>query len=175
MKNKNRPNIFNRSDGTINFKLSVMIPIGFVVFIVSVVAFYEGRKAYWDYQVDKMCEKDGGVQIIEKVNITRKDAMALGDNNGIISVPVKNLATSDVPLYSVTKIKWLQKSYPKVSRRNVSIIRRVDNKVVAKWVFYSRVGGDFPSFAHPSSFSCPELPNITLELQNLFIIKGVSK
>ncbi|MEO1768095.1 hypothetical protein, partial [Thiobacter aerophilum] len=41
-------------------KKLLFIPLAFVVLLLLAISFFEGRKAYWDYQVRKMCEKDGG-------------------------------------------------------------------------------------------------------------------
>jgi hypothetical protein len=47
-----------------------------VVLLLLAVGFFEGRKAYWDYQVRGMCEKDGGARIHEHELITHQEALA---------------------------------------------------------------------------------------------------
>jgi hypothetical protein len=50
--------------------------------------------------------------------------------------------------------------------------RRDEPKLIAKQVIYSRVGGDFPSPAHESSFSCLDmrLPEKSFEVEKLAIL-----
>ena len=153
----------------------LMIPAAIVALPILVFGFYEGRKAYWDAKVREMCEKDGGVRILERVRISKADVEVLGHNNGKISVPIKEAAPRNAPVYSEMKTTHLREWNPEVWRREVSVVRREDQKVVAAWVSYSRVGGDFPTFAHPSSRGCPDLRRVTSDLEHLFIVEGDSK
>lgn len=153
----------------------VSIPFILIGLLMLAVLFFEGRKAYWDNKVRQMCEKDGGVVIFDKVYISKGDIDLLGRNDGKIAVPTKDLAHVNAPVYSESKTAYLRDANPKVWRKDVSVIRRADQKTIAKWVFYSRVGGDFPTFGHPSYFGCPDLKIITSDLERIFIVKGDSK
>ena len=153
----------------------ILIPIVLIVAAIGWYVYYEARKAYWDHQVKQMCEKDGGVHILERVNISKSDIDLLGRNNGKISVPIKSLAPPNAPVYSESTTRYLRKSDPEIWRREEVIKRRADQTIVALWVFYSRVGGDFPTFANPSYFGCPELNRITSDLEHLFIVEGNTK
>ncbi|HYA19065.1 MAG TPA: hypothetical protein VEG25_00230 [Burkholderiales bacterium] len=144
------------------------------VLLILAFGFYEGRKAYWDSKVKEMCEKDGGVRIIEKVRISQADIDLLGRVGGKIGVPIKELAKPNAPVYAELKITDLREWNPRVSRSEAVIRRRVDKTVVARWVIYARSGGDFPSPSHGTSFSCPDLKAITSDLQPLFIVEGNS-
>jgi hypothetical protein len=154
----------------------LMIPVALVVLLILAVAFYEGRKAYWDYRVREMCEKDGGVKILEKLRISRLDIEHLGRVGGKIGVPVKELAHPNSPAYSILTITELRDSNPRVSRGESVIVRRTDQRVVALLVVYTRSGGDFPTgFSEGTSLACPNLKNITSDLQQLFVVEGNSK
>jgi len=152
-----------------------MIPVVLVVLLVLAIGFFEARKAYWDHKVKEMCEIDGDVRIFERVRITKADIDLLGRNDGKVSVPVKDLAPVHAPAYSESKTTHLRDWNPEVRRVETVVIRRADQKVVARWIYYSRIGGDFPTFAHPSSRGCPDLRRVTSDLEHLFIVEGDSK
>src|SRR5688500_192867 len=91
-------NIKSRGFGIVGWLL--MVPVALVVLVLLTIGFYEGRKAYWDYQVREMCAKDGGVRILERVRISKTDINFLGRNDGKIAVPVRELAPPNAPVYS---------------------------------------------------------------------------
>lgn len=130
-------------------------------------------KADWDKKITQMCEKDGGVKILEKVHITKKDIEFLGHATGYINVPMKETSSKNAPVYWESTDTYLLKGDPEVWRTNGTVIRRVDQKIVATWIAYFRRGGDAPSFAHPSSFSCPL--SLSSDLGHLFIVDGVQQ
>jgi len=146
-----------------------------VVFLLLALGFFEGRKLYWDYRAREMCEKDGGVKIFDQVRLKKSDIDILGRIDGKISVPSKDLASAKSAVFSVDQVFILNESYPKVWRQVTEIIRRSDERVVARSITYSRVGGDFPSPAHSSSFACPDASEIVSERERLFIIEGDKK
>ena len=45
---------------------------------------------------------------------------------------------------------------PTIKRFHFKVVRSVDQKVLGESISYSRIGGDLPTFAHPSSYICPE-------------------
>lgn len=130
-----------------------------------------GRQGYWDAQVREMCVKDGGVKIFERMHVARSQLKRLGTFNGNISVPSKEVASRNSPAYAETHVTYIRKGNPQVTRTEHRIIRRHDAALIAKWVVYARFGGDFPSPAHGSSFSCPDLMNISRDLQPLFVVE----
>lgn len=147
-----------------------------VLFVHGCAGYVPGRQAYWDAQVRQMCEKDGGVQIFEKLRISKSDLDHLGRVDGLIGVAPKNLAHPSAPAYSETIRTYLQEGNPRVRRVETKVVRRVDQAVVAKWVFYARSGGDFPTgLSEGSSYSCPDWPAIMSQLQQLFVIEGDSR
>jgi hypothetical protein len=153
----------------------LMIPVFLIALLILTILFYEGRKAYWDVQVKEMCVRDGGVKIFEKLRISKADIDLLGRVDGKIDVPIKQLAKPESPAYMELEFTNLREGEPRITRTESAVIRRADRIVVARWVIYSRFGGDFPSPAHPSISRCPELKKITSDLQPLFIVEGDSK
>ena len=153
---------------------NVLVPIS-VLSVLSGCVVYDARKADWDQKITEMCEKDGGVQIYEKVNISADEAKLLPHVSGKLSATIKRLADLNAPVITEEVRTHLHDSAPEVWRTEVTFIRRSDNKVVARRVTYSRRGGDFPSIAHDSYFGCPDPELNTFQLGHLFIIDGVQQ
>ena len=149
----------------------LMIPVGIIVLLVLVFGFYEGRKAYWDSEVKTMCEKDGGVAIAHRIKLTSDQAIHLPRVNGRLSVGSEALAGPATPVFSRLQQRTLREGNPTIVRYEEEIILRADNRVVARAVIYGRSGGDFPSFAHPSRYSCPELSRVYTEISEIFDIE----
>jgi hypothetical protein len=136
-----------------------------------------GRQAYWDTQVRKMCRKDGGVQIFERVRITKSEINFLGESSGKLVILSKELAHPQSPVYAIRREGKIFASEGNVSigKSEWSIIRRLDKKVVANLIRYSRTGGDSPGFIHQSTFFCPDSEVMSSDIQKLFIIEENSK
>lgn len=151
----------------------LMIPVFLIVLLILAFLFYEGRKAYWDAQVEEMCAKDGHVRIYERVTITKKelDKLLLA-GNGRIYLGMKDLTKAEDPVYLESKETNIREANPRVRRTEWSAVRRSDQKVVAQWYSYGRVGGDIPSPAHGSSFRCPDWQQTWIELWDLFLVEG---
>lgn len=129
-------------------------------------------KASWDARIKEMCERDGHVKVIERIVLKKGEADRMRRADGRIEVRIK--ASSDKngdPLYIESTVTSLRDKSPLVYRTQWTVVRRADGKVVAHWSSYSRVGGDFPSPAHDSSFSCPPWTQTWSELQQLFVVK----
>jgi hypothetical protein len=77
----------------------------------------------------------------------------------------------DEPVYAqVANASLLNERSPEVRRTELIAVRRSDQKVVARWVEFSRVGGDPPTgLTHESSFHCPDPLQVIAELQPLFL------
>lgn len=131
-----------------------------------------GQQSHWDEKVKVMCDEDGGVKIFEKLHLSKSDVDLLGTADGKIAVLHKQHANPDAPAYAELAITTIHEGNPSVTRTEATIFRRVDRAVVARWIVYSRFGGDIPSPAHPSSFRCPDLTKITADLQSLFVIES---
>jgi len=139
--------------------LSIVVGIMFLLLLVAV-GFFEGRKAYWDYRVKGMCEKDGGTKVFERVAIPPQYV----DKDGFIRIPSKP-AIPDKPLSFEAKTTDsfyyeaidtpIVSGYLAVGKHSFNVVRTSDSKILSTMIVYSRSGGDFPTFAHPSSYSCP--------------------
>jgi hypothetical protein len=152
-----------------------VIPLSVVVLLIATVAFFLGRQAYWDAKVREMCAKDGGVRIFDTLKVTNQDVGLLAKVNGRFDVLTKDAAPSNAPAYGELKSTSVRDGNPSVDRIEATITRRTDGAVVARWVSYVRFGGDIPTYAHRSTFRCPELEKITVDLQPLFVFVGTPK
>lgn len=143
-----------------------------IVVLVAGIGGCEARKEYYDWQVRKMCEKDGGVTIYDRVSVTRSQFEAMGKVGGFASVPPKRLASPDAPVFSVATEIVIKEGRPGVRKREETVFRSADEEIVALVVSYWREGGDFPSFAHPSSFVCPDPLGNVAAREKLFVVTG---
>lgn len=157
-------------------KISTPVPLVVISLAVSLagcMGYVPGQQSYWDAQVREMCERDGGVEILEKVILTKQEAQLLPRVDGKIATRSNSSGSANDPVYSERKISNLRESNPRVSREDVVVIRRSDRKMVARWVEYVRIGGDVPTgLEHHSSFRCPDSKKRLEELQHLFVIQG---
>jgi hypothetical protein len=127
-----------------------------IVILVGGIGGCEARKAYYDWQVRKMCEKDGGVTVFERVTLSREEYKQVGVAIG--EMPLSETDEHSRSLFfSTTAIEQLRAANPQIYRRETKIVRRSDRKEISRQVQYGRIGGDFPTFAHPSSFGCSDL------------------
>lgn len=131
-----------------------------ILFPILMAGFYEGRKAYWDAKVREMCAKDGGTSIFVTVPITSGQFRNWGGVGTVLGIPSEFDGRSDIPFFRRTRDEVLHEESPVVMRLETTFIRRLDGKLLGKSVHYFRRGGDFPSWAHESSFGCTrsELP-----------------
>jgi hypothetical protein len=155
-----------------------LLMLGLLWSIVGCMGYVPGAKSYWDEQVKAMCKEDGGVTVYERVRISRDQInrrvlpMAA---DGRLSFTTKELAHPDAPIYSVERVvSQIRDRNPRVRRIESTIVRRIDQVVVAKHVIYARVGGDVPTgLSEGTSFICPDLQKLTSDLhEQLFIIEG---
>lgn len=156
-------------------KVIALIPVVLVLLLALVFAFFEGRKAYWDYRVKEMCERDGGIVVYEKVSIPDKYV----DKNGIIRIPQKLPVSGrrqgfEAEATDLFYYEWIDEPIRTgslaVGRHTLNIIRSTDKKILGSMIIYSRSGGDLPTFAHPSSFSCPD-PKARQDPLNMVFVK----
>jgi hypothetical protein len=123
--------------------------------IVGYAVFCEGRKAYWDKQVEEMCRKDGGITIYQNEKLTPEEYVRLGGSDHGFAIPNKNDKTSAFPYVREERDEKLRAQDPEVVRKETFIKRRNDDKALAKLVVYWRRGGDFIAIDAESSFICP--------------------
>lgn len=154
----------------------IVIPLVVVLLMIVAIGFCEGRKAYWDFKVREMCAKDGGTRVHERVTLTKTEYDRLGGRGGMIAVPHEKSASKDYPYISTGSTMIINENDPRVYRSEDIYVRRSDRKILATSVQYSRVGGDFPlSYAHPSSFVCPEQKKVVAEERAIFNVDGFAK
>ena len=135
----------------------IAFPVALIALLLLAVGFFEARKAYWDYKVDKMCEKDGGVEVYETVTITENDQNRLTKLYGKFQLPHEDEAQENFPYFYRIRDSMIRKTYPKVGRTEVRVLRRLDQKILGRSVQYWRRGGDIPTgLSHGSSYICPQ-------------------
>lgn len=152
-------------------KALVIIPVGLIVLLILTSTFYEARKAYWDYRVREMCEKDGGVRVFERISISREQSALMPRVEGFLGVAPEATARPADPAYIRATQTALRPANPTVIRHQQDVIRRLDGKLVAEAVTYVRSGGDFPSYGFPSSAYCPEQTRLYAQINEIFRIE----
>jgi len=152
----------------------VAIPAALIGLIVIAFILCEANKAYWDSKVKAMCERDGGVTVYERVELTRKEFENIGGNEyGQIPVPSMRLTKDNYPYYSELLTIQIRDGNPKVYKNEGRIFRKSDNKLLGLMISYGRSGGDFPTGFHPSNFGCADLKTIRLDVEKqVFVIEG---
>ena len=150
-------------------KYALFVPL---LFLPACAGYVPGRQAQWDDEVKRLCMKDGGVRVFETLRVSKKDIEFLERVDGKIAVPNRQTAHPAAPAYSELTVTSLKRDGGIHMWRAESVIkRRRDEVVIARWVTYTRSGGDFPSPLHESSFTCPDPKEINNYLQRLFIIE----
>jgi|SRR3954447_19239883 hypothetical protein len=164
-----------REHGISVFITALSLLAAIVLIALSVVAYFEGRKYYWDRKVTELCEKDGGVTIMEIVTLSDLEYRRLGGmaGGGLPLPDVNDKTRMDYPFFRETRELRLRDSTPQVVRRETVIKRRDDGKALGKSVYYWRAGGDLPTgLFSDSSFGCPKEVGLT---QQVFKVAEIQK
>jgi hypothetical protein len=111
------------------------------------------------------------VQIFEQIVVSRERAVTLPKVGDYFGVAPEALAGPEEPAFIRVQITQIRSGNPSVVREKQEIIRRSDGQIVGQVVRYGRGGGDFSSFAHPSTFSCPEYINIYEGIHKLYRVE----
>jgi len=145
----------------------------FALFAYGCIGYLPGQKARWDEQIRALCETEGHVRIITPVTLSTQQARRMPHTEGQITLRMQINQPVDDPVYArVNQTTVLRRQDPEVVKRDVVAIQRSDERVVASWVEYSRVGGDpLTGLAHQSSYQCPDPKQVLRELQPMFVIK----
>ena len=150
-----------------------------LVILASVFDYVPGRQTYWDYKINRMCESDGGLTVLHQIPLSTADIAKgvlpltwssgqIGKGKQNIGVTLESLSHKDSPAYvSEEKRTTLREANPFVGRIEQVIVRRSDRAIVARMIYYTRTGGEFPSHAHPSYRICPDQP----DKSSLFIVQ----
>jgi len=149
----------------------VAIPASVVLLAIAAVGFYEARKAYWDSEVTKLCEKDGGLKIFEIAQLNGSQLALLRNKFGQLDIPNAARAIEGVPLVHSDSKSIIRAANPEVWRYELAVVRRADGKVLGRNVTYARTGGDLFS-PQPSTFLCPDPAK---DLFSAVIMRGDTK
>jgi hypothetical protein len=145
--------------------------IGILVLAVLSTYLY---KAFWDWRVEAMCERDGGRVIYEKVVLPSDEFKLLLDRDGDIDLPwLEKAGASDHYAISFDSKDIISGVLGLIVQRyRYQIVRLRDDELLAEEIGYSRGGGDFPfSASHSSSFGCPTFSEGSLYKQIFFELK----
>lgn len=126
-----------------------------------------GQKYYYDWQVERLCAKDGGVKVYEQVKLPAEKFDKYGQINFYKPTQEEN-ALGPEYLYKF-ETTYYRHGNPSLFRMHAQVIRRSDGKPLGESVFYKRGGGDLPGPWHGSSFMCPELSVANDILRQVFI------
>ncbi len=134
----------------------IAIPLVIAALLIIIIAFYEGRKAYWDFEVRKLCAKDGGGKVLRTVALSKQEHARLINKFGKFEIPLDRPEAENAAIVQKQTSTYIRRNDPEVRQDLTVIIRKVDNAILAEKIIYSRVGGDLIAL-HPSYFSCPEM------------------
>jgi len=141
-----------------------------------------GRKYYYDWQVEKLCAKDGGVKVYETVRLPAERFDKFGmvklyseqrvENKSAYRHNDKQTVLEEV-LGQEYIYRWIttyyRKGSPDIFRMHFQVIRLSDGKLLGESFFYKRGGGDLPGPWHGSSYMCPELSVANDVLRQVFV------
>lgn len=136
--------------------LRVFVAIGLVAALVGCMGYVPGRQSYWDARVEEMCAKEGGDRILEVARLPRHQYELLLNRFGKLDIPLEQQSGSKSPIVRREARVVVRDGNPRVWKSETSIIRRSDQKVLGVRTTFTRSGGDLPSPAHESSFTCPD-------------------
>ena len=137
----------------------IITPVFTIIAIVWLSTFFwygGGRKFYYDAEVRRLCAIDGGVKVYETVTLPPERF----DKYGNVHIPSKKSAKPEDEYYSESDSYYYKKGDPEIFKSYYRIIRRNDEKIMSESTNVIRRGGDMPGPWHPSSFSCPDDPNL---------------
>ena len=153
----------------------LLFAVSLTAVLAGCMGYVPGRQAYWDAQVREMCERDGGVQIFEQIVVSAERAATLPKVGGFLGVAPESLAKREDPAFIRYQRIQIRESNPSVVREQQDIIRRSDGQVIGRAISYGRGGGDFPSIAHPSSFSCPDYISLYKGIHEVYRVEESKK
>ena len=132
-----------------------------------------GEKGRWDEKLKALCETQSHVRIIAPVSLSRQQLRQMPRTEGQIALRMQINRPVDDPVYArIEKTTYLHQRDPEVLRTDIVAIRKSDVSIVARWVEYSRIGGDpLTGVAHQSSFQCPDPRQVLHELQPMFLVE----
>jgi hypothetical protein len=96
------------------------------------------------------------------------------DSAGNIIIPSENSSLSNkYPYVWKNEDTYIKKLNPKVRRSEYITYSKNNKKILAKWVTYSRGGGDFPNgISAPSNFDCEDVFGVKPSIEKkIFTVK----
>jgi len=124
------------------------------------------EKDLLDEEARKLCAKDGGIKIYERIGLTPDKF----NESGFINFYRRASKDPLGPDYAFeSRIDYLRKGNPEMWRNFYRVIRRVDGKVLGESIAYSRRGGDLPGPWQESSFGCPANTGDVALLKEVFV------
>jgi hypothetical protein len=157
----------------VNASTLAAVTLAALIVLSGCAGYAPGAKSSWDQQLKEMCARDGGVTVYERISISAEQFAKLGKVGAYASISPKwNMQADDVAFWEQSTM-IIREGNPRVSRFEQVVRRRADEKIVARVVRYSRVGGDLPTgLAHESALTCPEEEQILAQREKIFRIEG---
>jgi hypothetical protein len=129
-------------------------------------------KSELDQEVRRLCAIDGGIKVYEAVRLPAEKFNEWRQT--AFRIPPKESVRPGDEYYYEWEIHYYRRGNPEYWRSEHRLVRANDKKVLGTSVRYVRRGGDLPSPAHDSSFSCPEIGRQPSLEQSVFS-KGVEE
>lgn len=104
-----------------------------------------------DLRINRLCKKDGGVTVFEKVKAPNE---YLGPNGRVNGDDLLRLPNREY--YATGDAKSIQVGAPSLKRIEYTLHRRSDGKVLARSVYYLRPWDGLPDLLWSRSHACPE-------------------
>src|SRR5262245_6574519 len=86
------------SEGVSILGFALLMPVVAIVILVCTFGVYEGRKAYWDHQIRKLCASDGGGRVLQSIELSREEYGRLTNNFGKFAIPIDSEALDSAPI-----------------------------------------------------------------------------
>ena len=144
----------------------VAIPAAMLIAGVGWFTYTEYRRNHWDDKVRELCAKDGGIVVYQQI------PLPVGEP--IPSIRDERFADRDALYVSRWKEEILHERAPEVVRREAAILKRPENIILGRQIFYRRIGGDFGFSDNPSSFGCQNIKAESVE-RNILVSQGAAK
>lgn len=116
----------------------------------------ERAKTKLDREVDRLCAKDGGVHVFERVYLAPENFGSDGEVFPQFKGLLGDLGRYGAEYSSDIWVDDLVSGNPSLHRIRAVLIRRADKKVLGELINYKRVGGDGAGPWETSTYSCVE-------------------
>lgn len=127
----------------------------------------ERAKIKLDREVDRLCAKDGGIHVFERVYLPAENF----DGNGVLLVDFKKRISrpSSQDFEAILEVEVLEDGNPALQRNRVFVRRIGDRKILGERITYRRTGGDIPGPWEVSRHDCPSGRDAVDPLDAIFI------